>query len=300
MNCAVCGGDNFRKYNSIPDLEACSACGFVRKKSNGPGTKYYEDNEEYGSGLDSAYKKDARLREVERRFSIVRSLMNFSDGKTLLEVGCHEGLFLNKARAAGTSVFGIEPNRKAAARARQIGLDVFCGTFEEFDASRSYDVIVLFHVLEHFDNPRAALEKIYSLLDPGGLLALEVPNIASYPARKGGPRWTYINDEHVSYFSPGTIEMLLTSVGFIFGGVKRRDFDEWHVGISENLRRLGILKYRDRIFDRQKLQVSGAKKSVVRRYDWTGIKNIIRFILVCLVKLSGREHFIFVYARKPL
>ena len=300
MKCAVCSGGDFQEHNSIPGLEVCHSCGFVRRKSKALDKEYYQEHNIYESGLDSGSKRDARLREVKKRFAIVRPLIGRSTDKTLLEVGSHEGLFLNEARAAGMPVFGIEPNRKAALIARQDGLDVFCGTLEEFSADRTYDVIALFHVLEHFEDPRSSLKKIYATLNPGGLLVLEVPNIASYPARKNGKDWTYINDEHVSYFSPDTIEKLLVSVGFFFGGVKRRDFDEWNVGISENMHRLGLLRPRARASDQSAQASCDGQRPMSRTGSWLGIKNVVRFTLVCLVKLLGLEHFMFVYAKKPL
>ncbi|MEK9175089.1 MAG: class I SAM-dependent methyltransferase [Patescibacteria group bacterium] len=300
MKCVVCDENDFQKHNSILGLEVCRSCGFIRKRTINLGKEYYQEHNVYESDLGSVPKRDARLREVKQRFAIVCRLAGPLGGKTLLEIGSHEGLFLNEALKTGMTVFGIEPNRKAAATAQQNGINVFCGTLEEFKTDRAYDVVVLFHVLEHFEDPRGALEKIYSLINPGGLLVLEVPNIASYPACKNEKNWEYINDEHVSYFSPDTIKKLLLSVGFSFGGIIQRDFDEWNVGIAENLRRIGILNAQVSMTVQNAHAIGQSKYPIRRTCSWLGIKNIVRFTLSCLVKLLRREHFMFVYAKKPL
>ena len=100
-----------KDYRTIPDLVECVHCGFVRKLSTLENIKeYYAKHEEYETDLESATKKEHRMHEVSGRISFLRSLVSPSQEKSLLEIGSHEGLFLEAAKHVGFSVVSIEPN----------------------------------------------------------------------------------------------------------------------------------------------------------------------------------------------
>lgn len=132
----------------------------------------------------------------------------------LLDVGCGWGDFLHFARCCGWPVSGFEFSESVAQVAREkYGLDVRVGSLEEMGfPERSFDLVTLWHVLEHLREPRAALERIASLLAPGGLLALEVPNL-DFLARKS---WRYPMSRtlHLYHFSPATLAALVERAGF--------------------------------------------------------------------------------------
>jgi 2-polyprenyl-3-methyl-5-hydroxy-6-metoxy-1,4-benzoquinol methylase len=96
-------------------------------------------------------------------------------GGALLEVGCHAGVLLERFRAQGWRVSGVEPDPTAAAFARsQYRLDVKASTLEDAGYARaSFDALVMLHVIEHLDDP--AVQAIARVLRPGGILVLETP-----------------------------------------------------------------------------------------------------------------------------
>jgi SAM-dependent methyltransferase len=133
----------------------------------------------------------------------------------LLDVGCSAGLFAELARAAGWEVAGIEPSRWLAGEARRrLGDVVLCARLEETDLpAASFDAVCLWDVLEHVADPAAFLARAAALLRPGGLLALNVPNLESWIARALGRRWPLLLPEHLFFFSPASLRLLLDRQG---------------------------------------------------------------------------------------
>jgi 2-polyprenyl-3-methyl-5-hydroxy-6-metoxy-1,4-benzoquinol methylase len=82
-------------------------------------------------------------------------------------------------------------------------------------AAGSLDAVTLWHVLEHVDDPRAALERIAGWLAPGGTLLVGVPNLTSFQARVGGERWYHLDvPRHRSHFTTQGIHALLLANGY--------------------------------------------------------------------------------------
>jgi SAM-dependent methyltransferase len=100
--------------------------------------------------------------------------------KRILEVGVGKGFFLEKASATGIDIEGVELNSEAAAVARSKGFKVHGVDLSQLATTnlRSWDGICAFQVIEHLSNPREFLEHALTLLRPGGILILSVPNSA--------------------------------------------------------------------------------------------------------------------------
>ena len=107
-------------------------------------------------------------------------------GVRLLDVGCGPGWALERFRAAGFTVEGIDVSQEAIRRARESGLDVSVVDIEREDlGSRRYDVVVAMEVLEHLRDPVAAIAKLVRSLDPGGALVISLPNEIHVARRLG-------------------------------------------------------------------------------------------------------------------
>jgi SAM-dependent methyltransferase len=148
----------------------------------------------------------AKLREVERR----------REAGKLLDVGCGKGGFLRAARDRGWRCFGVEISPQASDDARRMGLDVATGRFEDVHYPDGFfDVITMYHVLEHLHDPREALSKAYQLLKSEGLLVVAVPNFDSLQARIFRQRWYHLDaPRHLYHSTPRTLKMLLHEAGF--------------------------------------------------------------------------------------
>lgn len=138
----------------------------------------------------------------------------FRPGGRLLDVGCGTGLFLERARDAGYRASGVESNPAAAAAAREKGFEVFVGGFADLarTAGEEYDVIAMFDVLEHFDDPAGMVERARRLLRPGGGLMITTPN-ASRPTPFGRDAFDF-PPHHLTRWFPEVLERFLRGKGF--------------------------------------------------------------------------------------
>jgi SAM-dependent methyltransferase len=82
-------------------------------------------------------------------------------------------------------------------------------------------VVTLVDVIEHVPDPRRLVREAHGLLRPGGLLLVVTPDVSSIAARAFGRRWWHYRIAHVGYFSPGTLDLLLSASGFVLEGWRR-------------------------------------------------------------------------------
>jgi SAM-dependent methyltransferase len=149
-----------------------------------------------------------------RRLALVRALA--PPPARLLDAGAGRGRFVLAARAAGHDAFGIEPSARGTAAAAAIGAPVErTGIADAAIDPASLDVVTLWHVLEHVDDPAGALARIAGWLRPGGGLLVGVPNLASLQARLTGQRWYHLEvPRHRTHFTPRGLRELLGAHGF--------------------------------------------------------------------------------------
>jgi 2-polyprenyl-3-methyl-5-hydroxy-6-metoxy-1,4-benzoquinol methylase len=139
----------------------------------------------------------------------------------LLDVGCGGGDFPLAARKRGWQVVGIEQGGAPIMEQQDaLGIRVVPPErMHELEAA-SFEVVTIWHVLEHLPEPRATLESVRRLLAPNGRLVVEVPNFGSWQARLGGPDWFHIDvPRHLLHFDRRALEALLVRAGFV---VERR------------------------------------------------------------------------------
>jgi len=193
----------------------CTSCGLVLLHpvpSDSVLEEYY--NNSYEVDFDS-YFKGVKSRSAVTLDELAR---HFPKQGRLLEVGCSYGGFLDAARGKGWDVTGIELSRSAANYARErLGLRVFSATLQDQikQLEEPYDVLVMFHVIEHVADPLTLLESCRKLVKPGGLLVLKTPNVASSIAKLTGALWHWVSPPaHLYLYSPETLGKLLEKSGY--------------------------------------------------------------------------------------
>jgi SAM-dependent methyltransferase len=156
-----------------------------------------------------------RRRRVRRLCRIVTS---HCGGGKLLDVGCATGNFLGEMRAFGDwDLYGVELSGEAAAYARsRLGLTVAQGTLREASfGDDSFDVVTLWDVLEHVEEPLATLREVRRVLKPGGLLLFSTPNLRSFDRTLAGRYWAgYDVPRHLYLFPEPVLEGMLQASGF--------------------------------------------------------------------------------------
>jgi len=137
------------------------------------------------------------------------------NGGSVLELGCGPGLMLAAFHRRGWRVLGIERNEQVAEMARRaLGVEIVTTPVEALSADVRFDLIIMFHVLEHMARPVALLRECARRLAPGGYLIINVPNFASWQARFAGPKWLHLDlPRHLSHFTPKTLSVTLERAG---------------------------------------------------------------------------------------
>jgi 2-polyprenyl-3-methyl-5-hydroxy-6-metoxy-1,4-benzoquinol methylase len=128
-----------------------------------------------------------------------------------LDAGASSGEFVFLMQKLGHTASGIEANEGYATHAvKELGLDVANCTFSEFSGRpESFDLITLFHVLEHLEFPVSELQRLAGYLQSDGLMAIEVPNIL-YTKMKFSRKW---HEAHLFGFSVETLETTAAMAG---------------------------------------------------------------------------------------
>ena len=224
--CPACGGrETVLVSPEIKGREGfgvvgCVACGLGRLDPLPSQLEgYYHSNAyqlEKNPGQDiSQVRAQPRKREdLERRWSRVARLC--VPGSRILDVGCGSGGLLHAARERSSAlVCGVEPHEEFRTQLTQDGFQVRRSLSE--CAGQRYDAVLLFHVLEHVENPVQFLREIRPLLKPGGTLVAEVPSMtdALLWVYTIPPFWKfYWQYPHVWYFSPPPLGRVLERAGY--------------------------------------------------------------------------------------
>jgi SAM-dependent methyltransferase len=154
-----------------------------------------------------------------RKFSSLRALLP-GDATSYLDVGCSTGRFLKLAVETGipaAGVAGIELDATLVQKLTAEGLQVECARVEDSAILRSrfFDLITMFHVIEHVADPRAVIRALANSLSDGGVLAMETPNRRSLDARLFRNRYWggYHIPRHWHVFTPDSIGQALEDAG---------------------------------------------------------------------------------------
>jgi len=187
-----------------------------------------------------------RTRGFARRLSELEQHTNHRG--RLLDFGCAFGLFLKVAVDAGWEAIGYERSAWAADYGRRhygVTIQSGDGDREAFDPC-SFDIVTMWDVLEHLEDPRAVVRSVASWLKPGGVLALNTIDNGSVGARLAGEHWRHIAPpHHLQYFTRASLTGLLRDNGFrvisrrsqgvMWGADRRRiNLTGWR-GVSEEL-----------------------------------------------------------------
>ena len=231
-------------------LADCAACG-LRYTHHAPCEtaigKYYQ-SADYISHQDEGKDVIGKLYMLARRFTLQqkRKRIEKMTGKTsgsLLDIGAGMGSFLHTMQQSGWKVTGLEP----AAAARKVALDRYQlqlkDTTELFNLpEQSFDVITMWHVLEHVHDLHGYLSQIRKLLKPDGKLVIAVPNVESHDAIYYGTNWAaYDVPRHLYHFSAASMKHLLQRNGLSVLYTQPMWLDAFYISIMSERYRGAIL-----------------------------------------------------------
>jgi len=219
--------------------------------------------------------------------------LEFPDG---LEVGCGSGWFSQHLQKQGWRMKAIEPSSAAAERAHTQGVDVWCGSLQDYQsAPERFHAVFSWMVLEHLPFPQDALKTFHRWLKPNGILVFSVPNHASLDRRLFRRYWVgYDGPRHFQHFEPKRLRQLLSDAGFEeIRIIHQPNLQYWFGSLKAVLMTL-----RSFCFSKQKLQAQIQKQAA--RSGWlmqqyhNGLSFPLRVFLTPIAqllscfRLSGR------------
>lgn len=261
QQCYCCKSNNFKTYtkakdnyaNEVFSIQQCVSCGFVftnpRPEIQDIGKYYnaagYLSHQSHSKGFVQSIYRYARNYMKKKKLALIQNEIGKKDNFTLLDFGCGTGDFLSFIKENNIQADGIEPDEHARSVAKNINkLDVF--SLEDMNAiiNDKYDVITLWHVLEHVYNLHEQIDYFHKWLKPNGKLIIAVPNIESYDAKKYQQHWDGLDvPRHIYHFSPKNIAQILDNQQFVLQGTHPLFLDayyvsmrsEWHRGTNRLL-----------------------------------------------------------------
>lgn len=259
--CPVCKGKAAASFLKVTDFSAskktfevwacpdCTVCFTQDAPSQDEIGPYYQF-EDYISHTDTQKGLVNRLYHFVRgitlnsKKSIVQKATGLKNG-SLLDIGSGTGAFINKMQQSGWQVTGLEPDETA----RKKCLDNHGITAqlpeELFNLpAQSFDVITMWHVLEHVHQLQEYIQQIKTLLKPGGVLIIAVPNYTAHDALVYQQYWAAWDvPRHLYHFSPKAMNTLLVGHGLAIHKIKPMWFDSFYVSmLSEKYRKGNIVR----------------------------------------------------------
>ena len=246
-NCPVCNasqnspflsGIDYTVSNETFNIVECNECSF--RFTNPIPTEdkigeYYK-SEDYISHSGTKKGIVNRLYHIVRNYTLKKKFQLISKhakNKSLLDIGCGTGDFLNYVNQNGWDVNGLEPDADARNLCKtNHGIDVTSTEELHNLKNESVDIITMWHVLEHVYNLNKDVEKIKSLLKKDGTLFVAVPNCASHDAQKYKEYWAaYDLPIHLYHFRPNDISNLFKKVDMEVVDVLPMKFDSYYVSL---------------------------------------------------------------------
>ena len=233
ISCNLCGHNDYKLFIEINNyrLVKCKQCGLVYLN---PRPSQQQINEEY----EVEYHTERLLRgelkaeeEIEEEINkntgrVEEIIKEFGNIGKLLDVGCGAGFFIACLRKYGWDVTGTDISKWASKFAREkLGLNVFTGTVEETQFNEQFDVITMYHILEHLPHPVQSLKRVSEIITDG-VLVIKGPNLASFDRMWHEKNWRgYDLPYHLYHFTPKTYQMILEKAGFF---VQKIIFQYWN------------------------------------------------------------------------
>lgn len=195
-------------------------------------SKYYE-SQDYISHTDEKSGLFSSLYQLVKKWSLHKKanlIFNQNNGfGSLLDIGAGTGDFLKMAQGKGWEVYGTEPNKNAAQLAFEKGIELesSLNDFEE----KQFDVVTLWHVLEHIPNLDETIVKLSNFVKPNGTLIIAVPNFKSFDAKHYGKFWAAFDaPRHLWHFSKRSM-LKLFGPHFQMTKIEPMLFDSFYVSL---------------------------------------------------------------------
>lgn len=214
MVCPICNCfTSTKNWSFLPRFVSCEVCGgnFLTKS-----VKSVYSREYFAESNRRSWIANLSLVFFDRLYAFkvnwILSLIGTKKAPKILDYGCGEGKLVERLQKREVAIFGYEPSAGALKITSQKKLPVYNRVRQVVGG---YDLIMLWHSLEHTDNPYQVVKKLKKMLSVNGKLLIAVPNADSLDARLTKGRWFhYTYPLHLIHFTPKSISQMLDRVGF--------------------------------------------------------------------------------------
>jgi len=230
ISCDFCGFSNSKILFSSKDLDRlsnesfnlvkCQNCGllYVNPRPTPTEMKKFYPAEYYGGSdnLIRKWMKQVNYRIEDKR---VARIMKLKKKGKILDLGCGNGEFLFALKKQGWQIYGLDISEGAYRQTKELlgqKAKISLGTLEsQRFPDNCFDLVTLWHVIEHLYNPSEIIREIKRILKPGGLLLLACPNSNSFQYRIFSKKWLLLDiPRHLYHFEPGILTKILKRNGF--------------------------------------------------------------------------------------
>ncbi len=246
-SCLLCGNKSLTTHLRLRDyfltreeftICRCEACEymFTWPQPEPKHLQYYYNSPDYISHSINTNDLLSKIYHLVRNHTLrckVKLIKRYSKGNRLLDIGCATGEFLNRCRLQGFDARGIEPNenaRKAGQQKYNLTIDPV-SAIKDFEDS-SFDLITMWHVLEHVENLHERMRDVFRLLKPQGTLILALPNPESDDARYYGKFWAaWDTPRHLSHFNQKSVNRLAEIHGMKISQIHPMLYDSYYISL---------------------------------------------------------------------
>ena len=228
--CPWCKSEDTHPYLEVKDLFLsqetfavlqCDHCGllFTDPRPDAEHIGAYYESDEYLSHQENKKgfvpKIYERVKTINLKNKRKMALQGITSGRSL-DIGCGVGDFLRVVKDSGWEVAGIEPSVTAQSiAAKRLGFTPLAPSEASTLADASFDVITMWHVLEHVDDLHGQVDSLVRLLKPGGRLVIALPNYQSYDATFYQAHWAAWDvPRHLNHFNRDFLVSTLSGFGF--------------------------------------------------------------------------------------
>ena len=210
--CKVCGGALQIELSRVPDVEGVETFDIRRCRDCGLGHTWPQPRDlrpYYHASYHGNRRGPAERIALRRRVAWAESVAPRGPGSAL-DIGCGDGTFLELLHQKEWQVAGTELDPR---RARARGLSV-AETVRDAARFGPFDLVTMWHTLEHFPDPLGILREVTRLLRPDGAVLIAVPNADGLQAKAFGPSWLHLDvPRHLFHFGPRSLQTLLAKAG---------------------------------------------------------------------------------------
>lgn len=244
--CPLCKSGLFLNYTEVKDHAVskesfivcrCQKCSLLFTNPRPKEEKiapYYDFPEYYSHDRNNKSLTQFIYNKV-RDFTVSQKVKLISELKgngKLLDYGCGTGEFLNAAKNKGWKVNGIEPTAKARNTANVTLDNSVHENIDEINEKKKYDIISLFHVLEHIHTLRKTIKVLLNHLKSDGYIIIAIPNPESYDAKKYGKDWAgWDVPRHLYHFDQIAMKNFEQLFDLELIKVKPMPFDSYYVSL---------------------------------------------------------------------